>query len=181
MTEPTELHERIAAGQLLSLGAHRISEQLSSLSGWMLVGFGGAYTLVFANYASLQEVVSLHSLHTSLFLLLIAFVFGVLQRWLAAMIAASAATAEKAEEIGSKLAKIGRDIDFKVMFREMEKGVYYPSRWVVRRSFERAMAGDFAASGRLSAGLSQVQMFFVAVQTGFAIAAAAVVACGFKV
>jgi hypothetical protein len=176
-----ELHERITAGRLLTLTAHKASEQLDSMSGWMLIGFGGAYTLVFANYSSLQQFVSAHSLHASLLLLLAAFVLGVIQRWLAATIAASAAGAKEAEKIGAKLAKNNISIDFKVVFHEMEKGIYYPARWLVRRSLQKASAGDFAASGRLNAALSQIQTLLVAVQAVFAIAAAIVVACGFKV
>jgi hypothetical protein len=179
--KPIEVHERVTAGRLLTLMAHKASEQLDSMSGWMLVGFGGAYALVFANYTSLQQLVSGRSLHFSLLLLLVAFAFGIVQRWLAAIIAASAGAAKEAEKIGAKLGKKNIPLDIKVVFREIEKGIYYPARWIVRRSFTKAIAGDFAAAGRLSAALSQIQTLLVAIQACFAIAATVVMAYGFKV
>jgi hypothetical protein len=114
-------------------------------------------------------------------LLLIAIVLGVFQRWLAAIVAASAATGEKAEQIGKELATQDIEIDFKVVFREMERGIYYPAKWMVRRSFNKVMSGDFAASGRVAAAISQIQSGLAFVLVGFVVAAIAVTVCGIKV
>lgn len=142
---------------------------------------GGAYALVLANLDSLQQLVSPRSLQISLLLLLIAIILGVFQRWLAAIVAASAATGEKAEQIGKELAVQDIEIDFKVVFREMERGTYYPAKWMVRRSFNKVMSGDFAASGRVAAAISQIQSGFVFVLVGFVVAAIAVTVCGINV
>lgn len=174
-----ELYERITAGRLLSLTAARTSAHMGSFGDWLLVGVGAAYSLILANLASVQEFVCLSSIRKGLFLLLVAIVLGVLQRWLSAIVAASAAAAEKAEMIGHDLAD--KDIDFKIVFREMERGTYYPARWIVRRSLEKVMSGDFAASGRMSFGIAQVQSGLVFAQAGFAVAAVAVTAYGVKV
>jgi hypothetical protein len=181
MDEKLELHERITAGRLLSLAAARMSEHIGAFGSWLLVGVGASYSLVLANLSSVQQFISLESIRTGLLLLFVAVVFGVLQRWLAAIIAASAASAEKSEAIGRELAERNVDIDFKVVFREMERGTYYPAKWIVRRSFEKAMSGDFAAAGRMSAGIAQVQSLLVLMQVGLAVAAIAACAFGVKV
>ena len=179
--QSSELHERVTAGRLLATSAAQISAHLDSFCSWLLIGVGGAYTLVLANLDSLQQLISPRSLQKSLLLLLIAIVFGVFQRWLAAIVAASAATGEKADQIGKDLAAQDIDVDFKVVFREMERGTYYPAKWIVRRSFNKAMAGDFAISGRVAAAISQIQSVLAFILAGFVVAAIAVTVCGVKV
>jgi hypothetical protein len=176
-----ELHERVTAGRLLSTTAAQVSKRLDSFCSWLLFGVGGAYTLVFANWASLQNLISAHTLRISLRLLLVAIVIGIFQRWLAAMVAAGSATGEKAEQIGRDLAGQGVKIDFKVVFREMERGMYYPAKWMARNRFNKAMLGDFAASGRITARISQVQSWLALVLVGFVVAAVAVTVSGVKV
>ena len=179
--ELPEIHERVTAGRLLSLVAAHVSEHMGSFGSWLLIGVGATYSLVLANLASVQQFVLLSSIRAGLLLLLAAVVLGVLQRWLAAIVGASSAAAEKADKIGRDLAEQDIEIDFKVLFREMERGTYYPAKWIVRRSYEKAMAGDLAVSGRLSAGIAQVQSFLVLAQVAVAVSAIAVIACGVKV
>lgn len=179
--EFTEIHERVTAGRLLSLVAAHVSEHMGSFGTWLLVGVGATYSLVLANLASVQQFVSLWSIRSGLLLLLAAVVLGVLQRWLAAIVGASSAAAEKSDKIGRDLAEQDIDLDFQVLFREMERGTYYPGKWIVKRSYRKVMAGDFAASGRMSVGIAQVQSFLVLAQVGFALAAIATIACGVKV
>ena len=181
VTENPELHERIMAGRLLAVSAAQISSHLDSFCSWLLLGVGGGYALVLANLASLQGFIAPQSLQTSLFLLLVAIAFGVLQRWLAAIVAASTASGEKAEEIGKELADRDIDVDFRIVFREMERGTYYPAKWMVRRSFNKAMSGDFAAGGRITALISQIQSALAFVVVGLVVAAIAVTAYGVKV
>jgi len=176
-----ELHERVTAGRLLSLVAAHVSEQMGSFGSWLLIGVGATYSLVLANLASVQQFVALSSIRTGLLMLLFAVIFGVLQRWLAAIVGASSAAAEKADKIGRDLAEQGVDIDPKVLFREMERGTFYPAKWIVRSSNEKVITGDFAAGGRISAGISQIQSFLVLIQVGLSVSAVAVIACGVKV
>lgn len=175
-----EMHERITAGRLLITTAGQISMQLDSFCSWLLLGVGGAYALIFSNLDSLQFLVSSSSLQTSLLLLLVAIVLGVLQRWLAAIVASNVAASEKAEKLGSELAERNLQIDFRIVFQEVEKGLHFPSNLIARRSFEKVLGGDFAASGRLTAGISQLQSLFVLVLVGLVVAAIAVTALGLK-
>ena len=179
--ELPEIHERVTAGRLLSLASAHVSEQLSSFGSWLLVGVGATYSLVLANLASVQQFVSLWSIRTGLLLLLAAIVLGVLQRWLSAIVSASSATAERADKIGRDLSDQDIELDFRVLFREMERGIYYPAKWFVHRSYQKLMEGDFAASGRLSAGIAQAHGFLVLAQMGFALAAIGTIARGLKV
>jgi hypothetical protein len=117
----------------------------------------------------------------SLQLLLVAIVLGVLQRWLAALVMAGSASTEKAEQIGRELAELNVVVDFKVIFREMERGLYYPGKWFARSNFQKAMSGDFAASGRMAAHISQVQSWFAFGLVLLVMAAISVTICGVKV
>lgn len=171
----------MTAGRLLATAAAQISAHLDSFCSWLLIGVGGAYALVLANLGSVQQLVSPRSLQKSLLLLLIAIVIGVFQRWLAAIVSASAATGEKAEQIGNDLAAQDIELDFKVVSREMERGTYYPAKWMVRRSFNKAMSADFAASGRIASAISQIQSMLAFILVGFVVAAIAVTVFGVKV
>jgi len=102
---------------------------MGSFGTWLLVGVGATYSLVLANLASVQQFVSLGSVRSGLLLLLTAVVLGVLQRWLGAIVGASSAAAEKADKIGRDL---DINLDFQVLFREMERGTYYPAKWIVK-------------------------------------------------
>lgn len=177
----SEIHERVTAGRLLSLVATHVSDQMGSFGTWLLVGVGATFSLVLANLASVQQFVSLWSVRSGLLLLLTAVVLGVLQRWLGAIVGASSAAAEKADKIGRDLADQDINLDFQVLFREMERGTYYPAKWIVKHSFSKVVAGDLAASGRMSARIAQIQSFLVLAQVTVAIAAIATIACGVKV
>lgn len=179
--ELREFHERLTAGRLLALGAAHVSEQLGSFGSWLLIGVGATYALVLANLAAVQQFVWLSTIRTGLVLLLVAVVLGVLQRGLAAILSASSASAEKAEQIGRELAERGIEIDFKVLFREIERGTFYPAKWIIRRSCNHISEGDFAASGRQSAGIAQIQSLLVLAQVGFAVSAIAVIAWGVRI
>lgn len=174
------LHEKITAGKLLSISAAQISSRLDLFCSWLLIGVGGAYALILANLKSLQDLISVHYMKGSLLMLLVAIVLGILQRWLAAVVAGNAATSEMAGQIGKDLSERDIDIDFTKVFSEMEKGLFYPTKWIARSSFKKAMSGDFAASGRFSAFISQVQSWLVFTLVGVIVAAIAVTISGVK-
>ena len=176
-----DIHERVTAGRLLSTTAAQISGRLDAFCGWLLFGVGAAYALVLAHWAELQALVAPHTLQVSLRLLLGAIVVGIFQRWLAAMVAASFATAEKAGQLGAELAAQGIELDFTVVFREMERGLFYPAKWLARSSFKKAIAGDLAAGGRLAAYISQIQSWLALVLVGLVVAAVAATVAGVKV
>lgn len=176
-----ELHERVAAGRLLSTTAAHVSRSLDSFCSWLLLGVGAAYTFVLSNLASLQSLIAVDSVRTSLYLLLAAIAVGVIQRWLAATVAASCATSEKADEIGRSLADQDIEVDFAVVFREMERGLFYPAKWIARRSLRKAMEGDYAVGGRVAAALSQAQAWLTFLLVALVISALAVTAGGVQV
>lgn len=179
--EIPNLHERVTAGRLLSTTAAQVSGRLDAFCSWLLFGVGAAYALVLAHWAGLQGLVASHSLQLSLALLLAAIVVDIFQRWLAAMVAASCATAERAGQLGAELAARGIDLEFSVVFSEMERGLFYPARWIARSSYKKAMAGDLAAGGRLAAYISQVQSWLALSLVGLVVAAVAVTVLGVKV
>jgi hypothetical protein len=166
---------------LLSTTAAHVSQSLDSFCSWLLLGVGATYTFVLSNLASLQDLIAVASVRASLYLLLAAIAVGVVQRWLAATVAASCATSEKADEIGCNLSAQEVEVDFAVVFREMQRGLFYPAKWMARRSFKKAMKGDFAVGGRLAAALSQAQAWLTFLLVALVIAALAVTASGIQV
>lgn len=176
-----KIQERIIAGRLLSLASAQISSNLGSFGSWLLVGVGAAYSLILTNLSSIQTLIELGSIQTGMAFLLVSVVLGVIQRWLAAVICSGCKSAEAAGKIGKESAYLDITLDFKTIFQEMEKGTYYPAKWIVRRSFKKAMSGDFAASGRLNARLAQIQSLVVFVQVGFSVAAIGILGSGLKV
>ena len=181
MENHPELHERITAGRLLTLAASHTSESLSSFGNWLLIGVGATFSLVLANLGALQSFVELASIRLGLIFLLVAIVLGVLQRWLAAITSANFAVSEKAAAIGASLDEQGIDLNFEVLFREIERGLYFPGKWLAQRGSKKVLAGDFAAAGRVSAAIAQVQGLLVIVQVLVSVAAIGVVAWGVKV
>lgn len=181
MDQFPEFHERVTAGRLLSTGAAHISKNIDSFCSWLLMGVGAAYALILANFASLTELVAPRALQISLLLLLAAIILGVIQRWLAAIVATSTAAGEKAEQIGKELSERNIPIDFKIVFREMERGIYYPTKLIFKRSVDKAMSGDFSAAGRFAAAFSQIQSWLAFLLVSFVVAAIAVTACAIKV
>ncbi|WP_149364050.1 hypothetical protein [Rhodanobacter sp. T12-5] len=175
------LHERVTASRLLSTTAAEISGKLDAFCNWLLLGVGAAYTLVFSHWAELRSLIAPCTLQISLALLLAAIVVGIFQRWLAAMVASSFATSEKSSQVGAELAARGIEVDFAVVFSEMERGLFYPAKWIARSSFKKAVAGDLAAGGRLAAYISQIQSWLAFALVGLVVAAVAVTVSGVKV
>lgn len=176
-----ELQAKALAGRLLSLGASRASAGLDQFSSWLLSGFGAAFALLLANIDPVSKHLSVSALRCALLMFLAVLVLGVLSRLLAVVVCAGAGVAAEAESIGRGLADSEIEVNFKRVFREAERVVYWPVRLVVSSSFKQVEQGDFAATGRLHAKLAQAQGALVFVQVVIATIAALVLACGLTI
>jgi hypothetical protein len=162
----------VLAGQLLTRAAGRASEALDKFSGWMLAGFGAAFALVLANIQTVSKFVPVASLRGGALFLLVAIMVGVLQKYLASIVASAAAAGADGEALGQANAD---GVKFTVVFDQMELATLYPLRWAVKYAFRKAANGDVAVAGRMCFVVAQIQGGLVAVESVLALTAAAMV------
>lgn len=176
--EPSELQAKVLAGRLLSLGAHRSSESLDHFSGWLLAALGAALALLLANIDSVSRHLSVRSLRLALILFLCTLLVGVVGRLVHSIVGASARVATEAEPMGSQLAEMQIQVNFKTVFQEMEEATFWPMCKVVATAYAKVEQGDYAAGGRLLARLTQIQGGLVLLELALATAAGFVLAHG---
>ncbi|MBY6106822.1 hypothetical protein KUW19_10085 [Ferrimonas balearica] len=175
MTENNKVHESILVGKLLSLTAYAATSSMDKFSGWMLAGAGAALTLVLSNIDTVSSFVPLSDIKLGVILFLVALALGVMQRWFTTSILAGSMVSDKAEELGRNAPE---EFDYNHVLLEMEKAILYPQKWLVQYQYNKVIAGDFAAPGRMQALLSQIQMYIVVIQTGFIVASLVVLVSG---
>lgn len=163
------------ANQLLTRAARAASESLDTYSGWMLAGFGAAFSLALANIQTVSKFVAVASLRRSAFLFLAALMVGVVQKFLASLVASSAAAGLEGEALGQANATAGVDLDFAVVFGEMERAILFPFRWVVKRALGKVPPEDLTVGGRMCFMLSQIQGWLVLAESILALVAAAII------
>jgi len=162
MTEQkNNVHESILIGKLLSATAYGVTVSLEKFSGWLLAGFGAAFTLILSNIDSISKFITTEDIKNGVVFYLIALAAGVLQRWLASSIQASAMVSKEAEELGKNAAG---QFDPENIFSEIEKATFYPQKWLVQFQFNKVRNGDFAAPGRMQVTMTQIQGFLVLIQ-----------------
>jgi hypothetical protein len=108
----------------------------------------------------------------------VAAALTVTEKYLASVIVGAAETGARAAEVGRQLADDEIEIDFSVVFRELEAATLPPMRWFVGRSFSKVKTGDFAASGRNFARCAQIQGLLVLFVAALVLWALWVIVCG---
>jgi hypothetical protein len=151
------LQEKVLAGSLLTSGAGKAASVIDSFVSWLLAGAGGALALLIGSLDDLAKYVPLANVKSAAILFLVAACLTVVEKYLTSIIVGAAETSAHAAEVGRRLADDEIEIDFTVVFRELEAATLPPMRWFVGRSFAKAQRGDFAASGRNFARCAQIQ------------------------
>lgn len=161
----------------------RINESVSPLidtfSGWLIGGFGAASALLVSQYDSVSKHVSTCLIQEILQLLMLALILAVIQKFMSSLIVANAKASIVAVELGKEAAENSVKLDFHIIFSEIEKSIFPISRWLVRRSFQKAMDGDLVAGSRKFVQLSQVQGLVTMAQAAVTIVAIYKLAAGF--
>ena len=167
--------EKIAASKILSATAEYASERLIRFSGWLIGAFGAAVGLLLVNVASLSQFISPHSLGSMISCFVSAFVFHVIQRWLAISSASNAVLDQRIEAVEIK------DVEgLKILIEEIRKATLPFNRWFLRKEFKKIAAGDLAFSGRRQFQLAQLQSIAVLAQLVSAIVAIVIIVRGLK-
>lgn len=163
--------DSIFAGRVLTAMANRVSSELVSFSSWMVLGFGAILGLVLANIDTVSKFVAPNAFGLAVKLFLVAVIFNVLQRYMAAIVSASVTLAKEVEAM-----PVHPNADIAAFMHQIEDATLWPMKLMVRWSNRKIAAGDFAVGGRLNARLAQAQAWFVFAQLIAVVAAALVIA-----
>lgn len=170
---------RVLARDSLLLAASEVNKSLSVFSVWLAAGVGATFSLLLTNLDTVSKFVTVSYVRVALLLLVISLGFSVIAKLLSAVIAsalggheASSAYINKSQESGAKYA-------LNVFMFEYERSMFFYQRWIVRRSMDKAKAGDLVASARLISRLSQIYALIVIIgEASLAIVAAGILVAG---
>lgn len=172
---PVSVAESIYLGRVfLTMGA-RISAGLAHFSGWMLIAFAAILGTLLANLESATKILSAEALSTVAGLFAFVVLLHLLQRYSAAIVASSAAGGKEIEEH-----PVPDGMPVEVMLDQMEKAIFWPAKYLVRRSNQKLLQGDLAAGGRLMLKLAQVEAWLAFAQLLTVIAATWVLASALR-
>ena len=155
------IKESILAGKAMPKMAGRVTDALSSFSGWLILGFGTLLGLIITNIDKVAPFLAPQLVGAASKWFLFALLFHVAQRYLAAIVSGSVATAHDMEQLPTE-----STLDVEAVIAELERSMYWPARLLSKSNLDKIRAGDFAAPGRLDAKLTQIQGFFVVIQVG---------------
>jgi hypothetical protein len=174
------MNSKIAAQRALLAATRRVSDGLPTFSAWLLGGFGAAFSLVVANIDKVSQFIEITHIRFGLVVFLISLTVAVLATYLSTIVKVALGAHEDGEAIGKQMVGTEGGMDVELFMTEYERGLLPPIRWIARSSMKKAKAGDFVASARLIAMLSQVQSLLVIIQSILAIAAVGGLAFGIK-
>lgn len=180
MSEPIRTNEleKHLAGQVLITLAKRVNESIGIFNGWLLAAYVGAFSFILARFPQISTFVDAWYIRWALVLLLVAFVFALPARLMAAQVAGATAVNDDVIALAAKYGQFTGPI----WEREYLSGLLlFPNRLLARRMMKKIHMGDLAAGGRLIALLAQWAAVLVWVQMFLGIAAAIFLLCGLKV
>ena len=174
MTTPSPhdpIQDSIYIGKVLTAMGARVSSELVAFSGWLLIGFAAILGVLFSNLDAVTTFVAPQALSTVVKLFVLAVVCNVLQRYSAAVVAASVAGGKEIEAYPAPAT-----LDLRSFLTQVESATLWPMRYMVRRSNLKILQGDLAVGGRLISKLAQVEAWLVFVQLIAVVAATWVLA-----
>ncbi|MEO8743050.1 MAG: hypothetical protein ABI365_07655, partial [Lysobacteraceae bacterium] len=131
MSQPlsdAELKTRALVGRLLALSAGKASASIDAFSGWLLAGLGVALAFLLANMDVVARFVFLQNIKIGAALFVLSAVPAVAQKFLAAIVSASASSAAAAAKLGDRQVEKGVELNPTILFRETERALLWPMR-----------------------------------------------------
>lgn len=180
MKEIQNIHEQNFINVLRAKVNDKVSPIIDTFSGWLIGGFGAASALLVSQYGAISTHISPEQLRCFLQLFMVALVVAVAQKLISSLIIASAKASMVASELGEKASKESIQLDFKIIFNEIERSIFPYSRWAVRRSFKKVLEGNLVTSSRNSVRLSQLQSLLVIAQAVITLIAIYKLSSGFQ-
>lgn len=158
----------------------KASSLLDSFSCWLLGGFGAASALFVSQYDSITKHIDQPIIHNFLIHFLWFLVIGIVQKYIAIIIAAYSQGATIGREIGAKAAANSIPLNFDIIFSKIEKSMIPPGSWLLRRSLKKAKNGDLVSSAINFTRLTQFQGILVLIQAIIILVAIFKIANGFR-
>lgn len=153
------LQEKILAGHLLTNAADRAAAVIDAFVNWLLVGAGGLLGLIISNLDDLVQYVPAASVKSAATWFLVATGLAIFEKYLFSLLSGAAETQPAAVELVQRRADKKVELDFSVVFREIEVATLWPMRWFVRWSFAKTQKGDFPVAARFYFRCAQTQGF----------------------
>ncbi|WP_373033471.1 hypothetical protein [Sulfurovum sp.] len=134
-----------------------VSPIIDHFSSWLIGGFSAAAALLVSQYNSVSAHVNISVIQDFLLLLMAALVLAAIQKFISSLVISNAKASIMGLELGKNASESNIELDFKFIFDEIERSIFPISRWFVRRSLRKVLAGDLVANSRNSVRLLQVQ------------------------
>jgi hypothetical protein len=162
--------QAIYLGKILTMMANRISTELVGFSSWMILGFSAVLGLLLANLDTVSQFLEPTTIGTVVKLFAASILLHVLQRYMAAIVIAGAALGKEMESMPPS------NVDIQWFTEKLEAATLWPSRYMVRWSNKKILAGDLAVAGRTNVLIAQVLAWLAFLQAIVAIATALIIA-----
>jgi hypothetical protein len=175
---PTEhIHEKVLVSNLLFGAVGKSSNSMDTFSNWLLTGFAAVIAILISNLDKVSTHIPPGTLNFIFLSFFIVAAIGIAAKALAVVVAGASAGANIGREEGMRAAESGVQLDVSVVFAETERAIIAPMRWLVRRSFAKAVRGDFAAAARTFACLAQFQALLALAQAAIVLLVIAILTC----
>ncbi len=153
----------------LSATTRVVMKALTSFSGWLMIGFGSAFSLLFANLDAVLKFVPLSSFRWGVIFLLASLALGIVCRVFGAQIQA-------ANETTGEIEKALKNVDVSLInlaqySEQFQNTLFFWNRWLARKAMAKAAAGDYSIGARMLARMSQIYALLVISQGALAICA----------
>jgi len=176
--------EQELANRTLAAAARAVSAAILDFEKWLVAGYGAAIGLAVPKLSEIAATIGPGRLQVVMALLLLAVSLSLFVLFFGMQLAAGANTGDEIKrvmpEILAMAERAGRAVDVAAWRTEQAKGLWWPAIAGFRWANRRTDVGDWAASGRLVAKLSQLQAYLVIVQILLGVLAGVVAASGVK-
>lgn len=153
----------------LSATTKIVMKALTNFSGWLMIGFGSAFSLLFANLDAVLKFVPLSSFRWGVIFLLASLAIGIFCRVFGAQIQAS-------NEASAEMEKALKDLDTSQInlgeySKQFQETLFFWNRWFAKKNIAKVASGDYSAGQKLLARMSQLYALSVISQGILAICA----------
>lgn len=170
--------EKYMASQILMASAGHAADALDSFSTWLLGGSAAILAVLFASQPHFSDVLAIPTLQKASYIFLLSAAIGVLNKYLATIIAGAYASSKETVAIAKRLDEEGFALKMTKVHSELEKAIFPPMRWIVRKANESAEKGDTVMSARAISRIAQIQGYVTVVVSLLILVAFGVVVFG---
>ena len=157
----TRLKAEGAALRTLTISTSNASESLDKFAAWFLTAFGAGLTFLLTNYKDLEPLIPVEQLKITGSFFVCAVAFGVIQRYLAAIIAGIAASARDAQKIGEQFA----DMDWDEYVNAVRRALPFPLALILRSKLHSLEKREILGSANTITWLTLIQGVMVVGQS----------------